>query len=535
MDYDPLYYPYPSRRSVVFARSGMVATSQPLAAQAGLEILKKGGNAIDAAVAAATCLTVVEPTSNGIGGDAFALIWTDGKLYGLNSSGQAPQTLSLHGLAKKGLERIPQYGVVPVTVPGTPAAWAELARRFGRLPLTESMRPAIEYAVQGFPVSPVVADRWGEACTVYRAQQGDEFKAWFETFAPQGRPPVAGELWRSADQAATLAAIAETNAEVFYRGDLAEKIQAFFRRYSGYLTAADLAAFRPEWVDPIKVNYRGYDVWEIPPNGHGIVALMALNILKGFEFRAKDTADAYHRQIEAVKLAFADGLKCIADIRSMKVQVDDLLSEDYAAERRRLIGARALTPLHGKPHRGGTVYLASADGEGNMVSYIQSNYEGFGSGMVIPGTGIALHNRGTCFSCDPEHDNCLEPGKKPYHTIIPGFMTREGNALGPFGVMGAFIQPQAHVMVVMNTVDFRLNPQAALDAPRFRWKEGRTVEVEAQFPEHLAEALLRMGHNVKRGEVGDRNFGRGQIIWRDGEGVLAGGSEPRTDGQVAAW
>jgi gamma-glutamyltranspeptidase / glutathione hydrolase len=535
MDYDALYYPYPSRRSVVFGRRGMVATSQPLAAQAGLEVLKKGGNAIDAAIAAASCLTVVEPTSNGIGGDAFALIWSGDRLHGLNSSGPAPQTISLHALAKTGLKPIPRYGVIPVTVPGAPAAWAELARRFGRLPLTESMRPAIEYAEQGFPVSPVVGDRWEAAFTVYRAQHGEEFQPWFGTFAPQGKAPVAGEMWRSPDQASTLAAIAATNAEVFYRGDLAEKTQAFFRRYSGYLTAADLAAYKPEWVEPIKINYRGYDAWEIPPNGHGIVALMALNVLKGFEFREKDAAETYHLQIEAVKLAFADGLKYIADIRKMKVQIADLLSEDYAAERRRLIGAKALTPPPGKPHSGGTVYLATADDEGNMVSYIQSNYEGFGSGMVIPGTGIALHNRGTCFSSDPEHENCLEPGKKPYHTIIPGFLTKDGKALGPFGVMGGFIQPQGHVMVVMNTVDFQLNPQAALDAPRFRWKEGKTVDVEAQFPEHLAEALMRMGHNVKRGEVGDRDFGRGQIIWRNWGGVLAGGSEPRTDGQVAAW
>jgi gamma-glutamyltranspeptidase/glutathione hydrolase len=535
VDYDPLHYPYASRRSVVFARHGMVATSQPLAAQAGLEVLKEGGNAIDAAVAAASCLTVVEPTSNGIGGDAFALVWTGGKLYGLNSSGPAPRSVSLNALARVGLKRIPEYGVIPVTVPGAPAAWAELAGRFGRFPLVQSMRPAIEYAEKGFPISPVVADRWEAAFTIYRAQNGDEFQPWFETFAPRGRAPVAGEVWRSPEQAATLEAIAETNGEIFYRGDLAEKIGAFFRRYSGYLTAADLAGFRPEWVEPITVNYRGYNVWEIPPNGHGVVALMALNILKGFEFRAKDTAETYHRQIEAVKLAFADGLKYVADIRKMKIKVTDLLSEDYAAQRRNLIGTRALTPTPGKPYAGGTVYLAAADGEGNMVSYIQSNYLGFGSGLVIPGTGVALHNRGLCFSSDPEHDNCLEPGKRPYHTIIPGFLTKDGKPLGPFGVMGGSIQPQGHVMVVMNTIDFRLNPQAALDAPRFRWLEGRRIDVEAQFPEDLSEALLCMGHSVRRGKVGEHDFGRGQIIWRSGDGVLAGGSEPRADGQVAAW
>lgn len=535
MNYDPLYYPYPSRRSMVFSSRGMVAASQPLAAQAGLEVMKNGGNAIDAAVATAACLTVVEPTANGIGGDAFALVWMEGRLYGLNASGPAPQHLSLIELARKGLLPIPQYGVIPVTVPGTPAAWVELARRFGRLPLTSSMRPAIVYAEHGFPVSPVIADRWAAAFQIYGAQHGDEFRPWLETFAPHGRPPAAGEMWRLPDQAATLAAIAESNGEVFYRGNLAEKIEAFLGRYSGYLAAADLAAFVPEWVEPIGINYRGYNVWEIPPNGHGLVALMALNILKGFEFQTKDSPETYHRQIEAIKLAFADGLKNITDARRMKLSIADLLSEAYATERRRLITKRALTPLPGSPPGGGTVYLATADGEGNMVSYIQSNYQGFGSGMVVPGTGIALHNRGFCFSSDPLHDNCLEPGKKPYHTIIPGFLTKDGEACGPFGVMGAFIQPQGHVMVVMNTVDFQLNPQAALDAPRFRWQEGTIVEVEASFPEPLAEALRRMGHDIRHGEVGDRDFGRGQIIWRNHEGVLAGGSEPRTDSQVAAW
>lgn len=535
MNFDPLYYPYPSRRSMVFARRGMVAASQPLAAQAGLEILRKGGNAVDAAIATAVCLTVVEPTSNGIGGDAFALVWTGGKLYGLNSSGPAPMGLSLQALAKAGHREIPEYGVGPVTVPGAPACWAELARKFGRLPLEESMRPAIEYAENGFPVSPVVADLWQRAFRTYRTQLGEEFLPWFETFAPRGCPPEAGRIWRLPEQARTLDEIAHTGAESFYRGDLAEKIGAFFRRVSGYLTAGDLAAFRPEWVEPVKVNYRGYDVWEIPPNGHGIVALMALNILNGFEPGAKDAATAWHRQIEAVKLAFVDGLQYVTDINRMKVKVPDLLSESYAAERRGLIGGEAITPSAGTPRAGGTVYLAAADGEGNMVSYIQSNYEGFGSGIVIPGTGVAMHNRGYCFSPDPTHDNCLEPGKKPYHTIIPGFLTKDGAAVGPFGVMGGYIQPQGHVMVIANTIDFHLNPQAALDAPRFRWKGGRTVDLEAQFPLHVAEALQRMGHDVRYGEVGDRAFGRGQVIWRTGDGVLAGGSEPRTDGQIAAW
>lgn len=535
MNYDPLYYPYPSRRSTVFARRGMVATSQPLAAQAGLEILKAGGNAVDAAIATAACLTVVEPTSNGIGGDAFALVWTEGKLRGLNSSGPAPGRLSLQALAGAGYKEMPPYGVCPVTVPGAPAAWAELARQFGRLPLTESLRPAVEYAEKGFPVSPVVADRWEAAFKVYSSMEGKEFRHWTETFAPHGRTPRAGEMWRLPEQGRTLRSIAETDAEIFYRGEIAEQIDAFFSRHSGYLCFEDLTGYKPDWVDPVKVNYRGYEVWEIPPNGQGIVALMALNILNGFDSPAREAAEFYHRQIEALKLAFSDGLKYITDIDRMQVRVADLLSAGYAAERRRLIGETAILPEPGSPHGGGTVYLATADGEGNMVSFIQSNYFGFGSGMVIPGTGIAMQNRGYCFSCDPGHHNCLEPGKKPYHTIIPGFLTKEGKPIGPFGVMGGFIQPQGHVMVATNAIDFHLNPQAALDAPRFRWIKDKTVELEAQFPHHIAEVLLRRGHDVRYGAVGDRDFGRGQIIWRNEDGVLAGGSEPRADGQVAAW
>ena len=535
MKYDPLYYPYPSRRSMVFAKKGMVATSQPLAAQAGLEILKKGGNAVDAAIATAACLTVVEPTSNGIGGDAFALVWTGGKLHGLNASGPSPKKISIEALQKAGYKEIPKYGLIPVNVPGTPSAWAELSKRFGRLPLTEVLRPAIAYAEEGFPLSPVIGKLWHNAFNTYKAEKGEEFKYWFEVFAPEGRPPAIGEVWRSPRHARTLQLIAESGAEAFYRGELAEKIDRFSRQYGGYLTAEDLAAFRAEWVEPISVNYRGYDVWEIPPNGHGMVALMALNILNGFDFSAKDTVDTYHKQIEAIKLAFADGQKYIADPRYMTVKVADLLSDAYAATRRSLIGEQALQPMPGRPASSGTVYLAAADGEGNMVSYIQSNYMGFGSGMVVPETGISLHNRGHNFSFDPAHDNCLAPAKKPYHTIIPGFLTKDGQAVGPFGVMGGFIQPQGHVMVVMNTVDFHLNPQAALDAPRFQWLEGKTVEIEAIFPEHIADALIRRGHAIKRAVPGATTFGRGQIIWRDAHGVLAGGTEPRTDGVVAAW
>ncbi len=535
MNFDPLYYPHASRRMLVYAGNGMVATSQPLAAQAGLAVLRQGGNAIDAAVAAAACLTVVEPTSNGIGSDAFALVWTGGQLYGLNASGPAPRAISREALARAGYKEMPRFGWLPVTLPGAPAAWAELSRRFGRLPLTTVLEPAITYAQEGYPLTPVLGRAWEVAFRRYRqVLKGEEFKPWFDTFAPAGRPPRIGEVWRSPDHARTLRLIAETNAAAFYQGELAERIDRFSREHGGYLRKEDLEAFRPQWVEPIGIDYRGYEVWEIPPNGQGLVALLALNILKGFEFAARDDVETYHRQIEALKLAFVDGKQYITDPDHMTVAVADLLSEAYAAERRRLIGDTALMPEPGVPPQGGTVYLAAADGEGNMVSFIQSNYMGFGSGIVIPGTGISLQNRGHTFSLDPAHANRLEPGKRTYHTIIPGFLTRKGQPIGPFGVMGGFMQPQGHLQVIMNTIDFHLNPQAALDAPRWQWVEGKKVRVEQQAPYHIVEALARRGHEIEIA-VDSGGFGRGQIIWRTDDGVLVGATEPRTDGTVAAW
>jgi gamma-glutamyltranspeptidase/glutathione hydrolase len=535
MEYDALEHPYPSRRMTTYAKKGMVATSQPLAAQAGLDILKKGGNAIDAAIAAAAALTVLEPTSNGIGSDSFALVWTKGELHGLNSSGPAPKNISIEALKKAGIEEMPKHGWIPVTVPGAPGAWAELSKRFGKLPFTEVLQPAIDYAEHGYPVSPILGKYWIKAYKNYKEiLKAEEFKNWFNTFAPNGRPPEIGEVWKSPDHAKTLRSIAETNAESFYRGELAEKIDAFSKKYGGYLTKEDLAEYAPEWVNPIKVNYRGYDVWEIPPNGQGLIALLALNTLKGFDFTVKDTVETYHKQIEAIKLAFADGKKYITDPKRMQAAVEDLLSDTYAAARRGLITDTAVQPEAGDPPKGGTVYLATADGEGSMVSFIQSNYMGFGSGLVVPETGISLQNRGYNFSLDPAHENRLEPGKKTYHTIIPGFLTKDNEAVGPFGVMGGFMQPQGHVQVIMNTIDFHLNPQAALDAPRWQWMGDKTVEVERILPEHIAQALVRKGHQIKV-SVDSGGFGRGQIIWRDKNGVLAGGTEPRTDGAIAAW
>ncbi|MDO7906834.1 gamma-glutamyltransferase family protein [Paenibacillus sp. JX-17] len=536
MQFDSLYQPYPSYRVPVYARQGMVATSQPLAAQAGLDILKKGGNAIDAAIATAAALTVLEPTSNGIGGDAFALVWTEGKLHGLNSSGPAPQSISIEAVKALGHEEMPKFGPVPVTVPGAPAAWAELSRRFGRLSLAETLAPAIRYAEEGYPLAPVLAGFWERGARVFgQVLKGSLLDAWRETFTPDGFEPKAGAVWRSPGHAATLRAIGESDARDFYEGELAQRIHDCIAEHGGFLTKEDLAAFQPEWVDPISVNYRGYDVWEIPPNGQGLVALLALNVLKGFEFPEKESVTAYHRQLEAIKLAFADGQQYITDSRDMKVPFEELLSEAYAAQRRALIGEQAAVPEAGRPNGSGTVYLAAADAEGNMVSFIQSNYMGFGSGVVVPGTGIGLQNRGHNFSLDPDHDNCLAPGKRTYHTIIPGFLTKNGAPVGPFGVMGGFMQPQGHVQVVMNTIDHGLNPQAALDSPRWQWTRDKTIWVEPHFPVHIAQALARLGHDI-RIATDSGIFGRGQAIWRDpATGVLCGGTETRTDGSIAAW
>lgn len=533
--FDALYHPYTSKRNTVYAKKGMVATSQPLAAQAGLEILKKGGNAIDAAIATAACLTVVEPTSNGIGGDAFAIVWTKGELHGLNSSGPAPKNISIDAVKSQGHEEMPKFGLTPVTIPGAPAAWAELSKTFGRLPLTEVLQPAITYAREGYPVSPTLGHFWKKGYQTFKNTLTDEvFAGWFKTFAPDGRPPEIGEIWKSPDHARTLELIAETNAEAFYKGELAEKIDAFSKKHGGFLRKEDLEAFVPEWVKPISVSYKGYDVWEIPPNGQGIIALMALNMLKGDTFHSRDHAKTFHLQIEAMKLAFTDGLQYITQKDKMGVAVEQLLSCQYAKQRRDLIGTEALDPFPGEPPKGGTVYLAAADEEGNMISFIQSNYMGFGSGVVVPETGISLQNRGHGFKLDPEHKNRLEPGKKTYHTIIPGFLTKDGKPVGPFGVMGGFMQPQGHLQVVMNLIDFSLNPQASLDAPRWQWVKGKKVLLEPTFPAHLAHALARKGHQIEWA-LDSGSFGRGQMIIRQENGVLAGGTESRTDGTIASW
>ncbi|SFH87772.1 gamma-glutamyltranspeptidase / glutathione hydrolase [Tindallia magadiensis] len=535
MNFSSLQYPYPSKRNLVYGQKGMVASSQPLAAQAGLDMLKKGGNAIDAAIATAACLTVVEPTSNGIGGDAFALVWAENDLHGLNASGPAPANLSLEYFEKQGLKEMPVYGPTPITVPGAPAAWAELSERFGNLSLKTVMKPAIQYAREGFPVAPATAYYWKKAYqNALKNYQGEVFKHWFDVFAPQGRAPEPGEIWKSEEHATTLEVIAATMSRDFYEGIIAKTIDEFLSKHHGKLKKEDLESYQVRWEKPISAHYRGYDVWEIPPNGQGLIALQALSILEGMELDTEENGQTVHRIIESLKLAFTDGKTYIADPDHMPTSVESLLSKEYIESRRAMISENALLPEPGMPPRGGTVYLATADGEGNMVSMIQSNYMGFGSGVVIPGTGIALHNRGHNFSLDPRHPNALAPGKRPYHTIIPGFLTKKKKPLGPFGVMGGFMQPQGHLQVITKLIDFQLNPQAALDAPRWQWLGGKKIEVEQDYPELLIQQLVERGHDISiQRERG--NFGRGQIILRNENGVLCGATEPRTDGCVAVW
>lgn len=536
-EFNALRYRYPSRRRVIYGSRGMVCSTQPLAANAGLDMIKKGGNAVDAAIATAACLTVLEPNNNGLGGDAFAICWIKDKLYGLNSSGPAPMAVDASRFREMYGDSIPSHGWAPVTVPGIPSAWAELSKRFGRLSLKEVFEPAIYYAENGFPVQPSTAYLWDKCFREYKeAFNGPEFEPWFDTFAKNGRGPEPGETVRLKDHAASLRELAETNCESFYRGALADEIDAYSRKTGGYLRKEDLAGFKASWVEPISVDYRGYTVSEIPPNGHGLVVLMALRILSGFDFgrEDKDKPETYHKQLEAMKLAFTDGKAFIADPEYMRARVATLLSDEYIDGRRSLIGDEALTPYAGDPYSGDTVYFCTADGEGNMVSFIQSNYKDFGSGIVVPGTGIALHDRGCNFYLDPESDNCIAPGKKPYHTIIPGFLSKGGKPVGPFGVMGGFMQPQGHVQVVMNTVDFGMNPQEALDAPRWQWTGGKKVQMERYFDADTVTGLKAMGHEIS--VMPDRySFGRGQIIWRSEEGVLCGASEPRSDGGVFAW
>ena len=536
MKFDPLFQNYPSNRYCVTARNGMVCTGSNLASAAGLEILKKGGNAVDAAIATAAALTVVEPTANGIGSDAFAIVWMKDKLYGLNSSGYAPSKISADAVKAQGNEKMPVYGWTPVTVSGAPGAWAALNKRFGKLTLLECLEPAIKYASEGYPLSPLLAKMFERATNNFKKVLGDkpEYKEWFRVFTKDGEPYHFGEIIKLPDHAKTLKLIGETNAKAFYEGEIAEHIVKQSNRDNGYFTLEDLKNYEPMWVDPISVNYRGYDVWEIPPNGQGIVALMALNILKNFEFTHKDDVECYHKQFEAIKMAFADGMHYVTDPKYMKVDYHELIAEEFGKERASEIKEYAQFPEFKELPKSGTVYLNTADAEGNMVSYIQSNYMGFGSGIVVEGYGITLQNRGADFSLDPSHYNYIQPGKRTYHTIIPGFITKDNQAIGPFGVMGGYMQPQGHLQVVMNMIDFHMNPQMALDAPRWQWNKDNTFTVEPGFNPAIVEALCAKGHNVQYAN-NRTSFGRGQIILKLENGVLVGGTESRTDSNIACY
>ncbi|WP_232548737.1 gamma-glutamyltransferase family protein [Propioniciclava soli] len=539
----------PGRRVPVFARHGAVCTSQPLAAQVGLRVLQEGGNAVDAAIATAAALTVVEPCSNGIGSDAFALVWDGGTLHGLNGSGRAPAAADAGRLRDAGLTAMPRLGWPSVTVPGAVRAWADLHGRFGRLDFAALLEPAARLAEEGFPLSPVVAWAWGRTVAAVRGRLRDAADAsasgFLPHFAPDGWEPRVGALWRSDATAATLRAIGASGGEAFYDGELAERIVAFAAASGGDLAATDLSAHRSEWVTPISAAYRDHEVWEIPPNGQGIAALIALRVLEGFD--ADDVLPfapgpdgaprpaAWHRAVEAVKLALADTHALVADPQHADVPVAELLGDAHVNRRRALIGERAVPPVAVDPRGSDTVYLSVADGEGQLVSFIQSNFAGFGSHVVVPGTGISLQNRGWGFSLEPGHPNELAPGKRPFHTIIPGFLTRGGQPVGPFGVMGGHMQAQGHVQVVLATVDGGDDPQTALGRPRwfFDAETGR-LEVEAAAGEAVVADLAARGH-AARVAASAATFGRGQAIWRREDGTLVAASEPRADGYPAAW
>jgi len=523
-------FPYPSQKMPLLAANA-VSASQPLAAQAGLSMLYQGGNAVDSALATAITLTVVEPVMNGIGGDMFVLVWHEGKLHGLNSSGAAPAAWTPEYF--KGRAKVPATGWDSVTVPGQVAGWKALSDRFGKLPFTRLFEPAVRYAEEGFQVSPQIARQWANQVPGFLEQPG--FR---EAFTLDGRAPRAGERWRFPEQAATLREIAETGGESFYRGALAEKIEAFAKQCGGAMRATDLAAHRPEWVEPIRQSFRGYELHEIPPNGLGLTALIALGILDRFDLEGmgRDSPDYYHVGLEAMKLAFADMNAYIGDAPAMaRVRPADLLDPAYLDSRARLIDMqRAAAPAAGLPKSGGTVYLATADAAGTMVSYIQSNYRGFGSGVVVPGTGISLHNRGEGFSLVPGHPNLVAPGKRPLHTIIPGFITRDGAPVMAMGVMGGSMQAQGHVQMVTRLAAFGQNPQAMSDAPRFRVEPGPVVTLESHVPSAVAEALRSRGHQLSVAARDSLDFGSAQLIYKATDGYIAA-SDSRRDGQAVGF
>ena len=527
--------PYPTVRTPVFARN-VVATSQPLAAQAGLRMLAAGGNAIDAVIAAASTIALTEPVSNGLGSDAFAIVWDGQKLHGLNASGWSPATWDPAYYARKHGGSFPMRGWDTVTVPGAVAGWAALHEKFGKLPFAQCLAPAIEYAERGYVVSTIVNRKWQAHVEILKDQPG-----FAEHFLPRGRAPAIGERFVHPSAAATLRRIAATGGRDLYEGETAAKLVAHAKANGGSMSAADLAEYRPEWVDTIGMDYHGHRLHEIPPNGQGIAALMALGILKHFDIAglAPDSAQSRHLQIEAMKCAFADVYAHVADPNHMKVTSAQLLDPAYLAERAKLIRHdRATDFKHGTPPAGGTIYLTAADESGMMVSFIQSNYMGFGSGVVVPGTGVSLQNRGHGFSLQAGHPNIVAPRKRPFQTIIPAFLTRDGQPQMSFGVMGGNMQPQGHMQTLVRMLEYKQNPQAACDAPRWKVNRGLDLDVETTMEPAVVEALRAMGHNLAPVADPYMDFGSGQFIWRLTDALEDGyvaASDSRRDGHAAAF
>lgn len=521
--------PYPSFRQPLLA-DNVVATSQPLATQAGLAMLARGGNAVDAALATAIALTIVEPCSNGLGSDLFAIVWDGARLTGLNASGRAPAAVTPDRYA--GQRSIGPRGWETVTIPGAVSGWVELSKRYGRLAFADLFVPAIRYARDGFPVSPVVARKWALAVPSLPQDLG-----FADHFLPRGRAPIAGERYASPDMAASMEKIAASRGEAFYRGELAAAIVADARAHGAAHSLDDFAAHTADWVEPIAQDFAGSRVHEIPPNGQGIAALIALGILEHFDLATlpPDSVASQHLQIEAMKLGFADAYRYVADPHAMEVSPSALLDRDYLALRARLVDPnRAQDFGPGTPPRGGTVYLCAADASGMMVSLIQSNYLGFGSGVVVPGTGISLQNRGSGFSLDPKHPNLVAGGKRPFHTIIPGFVTRDGVPLAAFGVMGGPIQPPGHVQTMVRLLAYGQNPQAALDAPRWKLNGGLSIDLEPAATPELRDGLAALGHRIDPVSDPYMDYGAGQMIVRHGDGYIAA-SDTRRDGQAAGF
>jgi gamma-glutamyltranspeptidase / glutathione hydrolase len=532
---------YPSRRSPVFARN-IVSTSHPLAAQAGLTMIQRGGNAVDAAVAAAACMTLLEPCSNGLGSDLFCILWDPAtrRLHGLNASGTAPAAWTREYFLRKygeGATTPPKRGWDSVTVPGAVAGWAALHGRFGKLPFAELMQPAIEIAERGYAVPVIIQQKWVNAASLPELTTQPGFAA---TFLPHGRAPHVGERFVFAEAARTLRLVAESRGEAYYQGEIAAAAEAHSRANGGAMTAADFAAYRPEWVEPLAQDYRGHTLHEIPPNGQGIAAQIALGILGHFDIASLpvDGVASQHLQIEAMKLAFADVYRHVGEPRAMRLTPAEMLDPAYLKSRAALIDARRAQDF-GPGHlpQGGTIYMSAADESGLMVSFIQSNYMGFGSGVVLPGYGISLQNRGHGFTLDASRANGVGPGKRPFHTIIPAFLTQDGAPVMSFGIMGGDMQPQAHLQTLVRMLDYRQNPQAACDAPRWRW-QGGLVNAEDGFNPATVDGLRALGHRVQPFADSYQDYGAGQFIWRLGDPKVEGyaaASDPRRDGQAAGW